>query len=522
MKRNHKLALLLAVLVTVGCASVPTADAQRAKFQYMDTILTCAGTGCQNPIQCRANDPDSFLFCGPTGAVISYSETAATCADFECTIEVDGLECESGGCIDAGEIGGDLTAGSVVFADGTGLQEDNSNLFWDDSNNRLGIGLATPADALDVDGNVRINPTGGGSYELRFMEGVDYVGFKAPAALTGKQIWTLPDADGAAGDIIETDGSGVLDWVGFTVGSVVFADGTGLQEDNANLFWDDSNNRLGLGTTSPAKDFHIVRDGAAAFMQLDSYGTNTQLRGRMAGGTEGSPAATPINSILFAFSANGHTGSAFTTAKGLAAFEAEELFSGTNQGTRFTLDTTAAGGTTRTEKLRIQGDGNVGIGTSSPESTLSIGTVADATDSYIQIDSESGSPPSGDCDADTERAREIFDHTNLVRCTCGGAAEGWLCSSPAGSSSVTRTTSASYNVLAADRHIFADSDSTAITVNLQAGTDGRYLRIGNVGTSGNDVTIDGNGGETVRGAATQIISDGEILILVFETTEGWW
>lgn len=44
-----------------------------------------------------------------------------------------------------------FTAGSVVFAGASGVySQDNANLFWDDSNNRLGIKTATPAYALDV------------------------------------------------------------------------------------------------------------------------------------------------------------------------------------------------------------------------------------------------------------------------------------------------------------------------------------------------------------------------------------
>lgn len=44
-----------------------------------------------------------------------------------------------------------LTAGSVLFA-GTGglVSQDNANLFWDDTNNRLGIGTATPQVTLEV------------------------------------------------------------------------------------------------------------------------------------------------------------------------------------------------------------------------------------------------------------------------------------------------------------------------------------------------------------------------------------
>lgn len=47
------------------------------------------------------------------------------------------------------------TAGSVLFAGTSGiLQQDNAGLFWDDSNNRLGIGTATPSNVLSFSGSV--------------------------------------------------------------------------------------------------------------------------------------------------------------------------------------------------------------------------------------------------------------------------------------------------------------------------------------------------------------------------------
>lgn len=46
------------------------------------------------------------------------------------------------------------TQGSVLFAGVGGvLQQDNANFFWDDANNRLGIGNAAPTEKLDVTGN---------------------------------------------------------------------------------------------------------------------------------------------------------------------------------------------------------------------------------------------------------------------------------------------------------------------------------------------------------------------------------
>jgi hypothetical protein len=45
-----------------------------------------------------------------------------------------------------------LTSGSVLFSNGTTIAQDNANLFFDDANNRLGIGTATPTSRLDVIG----------------------------------------------------------------------------------------------------------------------------------------------------------------------------------------------------------------------------------------------------------------------------------------------------------------------------------------------------------------------------------
>jgi hypothetical protein len=45
-----------------------------------------------------------------------------------------------------------LTSGSVLFSNGTTIAQKNAQLFWDDTNNRLGIGTATPASTLQVVG----------------------------------------------------------------------------------------------------------------------------------------------------------------------------------------------------------------------------------------------------------------------------------------------------------------------------------------------------------------------------------
>ena len=79
-----------------------------------------------------------------------------------------------------------------------------------------------------------------------------------------------------------------------------------------------------------------------------------------------------------------------------------------------------------------------------------------------------------------------------------------------------------YTVLAADHILFCDTDGGAITANLPAGIEGENYKLINVGTSGNDLTIDGSGAETVYGSATAVLADGEVIDIHYSATQGWW
>lgn len=71
------------------------------------------------------------------------------------TQTIDGVRIINANYINGVDISG-LTAGSVLFSDGSSLAEDNSNLFWDDTNNRLGIGTASPQEKLSVEGIINV------------------------------------------------------------------------------------------------------------------------------------------------------------------------------------------------------------------------------------------------------------------------------------------------------------------------------------------------------------------------------
>ncbi len=143
----------------------------------------------------------------------------------------------------------------------------------------FGIGDISPAALLTVgNGDLFQVDTSGNTIlqnqaDLRFgdSDGTNYVAFQAPTTVGTNVVWTLPNADASGcfqsngtGTIsISSCGSGSMAIGGSitsaTQGSVLFAGASGvLQQDNANFFWDDTNNRLAIGNASPSANLHIT------------------------------------------------------------------------------------------------------------------------------------------------------------------------------------------------------------------------------------------------------------------------
>jgi hypothetical protein len=101
--------------------------------------------------------------------------------------------------------------------------------------------------------------------------------------LTTQVTGTLPVANGGTGTA-----------TAFTTGSVVFAGASGVYtQDNANLFWDDTNNRLGVGTASPAYTFDV--SGIARAFENASAGTSNLVSAN----TSTANNTTKYTSLLF-------------------------------------------------------------------------------------------------------------------------------------------------------------------------------------------------------------------------------
>ena len=136
-------------------------------------------------------------------------------------------------------------------------------------------GVTWGTNALNLDTTVITNGTWQGG---TIQSGYGGTGLTTFAAANNALYSTSASALAAGTLPVAAGGTGTT--TAFTAGSVLFAGTSGTySQDNANFFWDDTNNRLGIGTTSPATRIQISNDSttlsANNFITIQNRGTNT-------------------------------------------------------------------------------------------------------------------------------------------------------------------------------------------------------------------------------------------------------
>src|SRR3989339_354245 len=186
---------------------------------------------------------------------------------------------------------------------------DASNLFTILENGNVGIGSSTPNSLLSIGDNININASGvitGGTWQGapvgltygglggNFNSSTGYLYVAGGTTIATSTIY-IGNTDLNAGTGLTLSGNtinldeftmGTTD-TDATLGSIFFA-GTGgaMQQDNANLFWDDTNNRLGIGTTTPFYTLtvegtvgngilNIASSSGNSYVQIDKNGLTT-------------------------------------------------------------------------------------------------------------------------------------------------------------------------------------------------------------------------------------------------------
>jgi hypothetical protein len=143
-------------------------------------------------------------------------------------------------------------AGAIQFSNGSAFASDAANFFWDDTNNRLGLGTATPTSLLNLSGSSEATPSGttGGILNI--------IGSATNALIMGS-LSTSP-----FGLYIQGGGSGVYPLLLNPNGSNV---GIATTDPTAKL------HIKGSGTTSGTTSLLVQNSAGAASLQVTDNGS---------------------------------------------------------------------------------------------------------------------------------------------------------------------------------------------------------------------------------------------------------
>jgi hypothetical protein len=244
-----------------------------------------------------------------------------------------------------------LTSGSVLFSNGTTIAQDNANLFWDDTNNRLGIGTATPTHGLNVyttvaDTGILLDSNTNPAFIIK-RGGVERLKLTASGSIgtingLGNGLAFQTDSvermrfstTGNALINTGTDNGGKLQIKAPGALSTDIALRVRNSADSADLMLVNGLGNVGIGTASPLVKLHVVGTGESEVRVSENTNNNY---------------ITLYQQALTSYLIAGRTGA--TSVQPLAIY---------------------TGGS---ERMRIQADGNVGIGTTAPATKLDVNGV---------------------------------------------------------------------------------------------------------------------------------------------------
>jgi hypothetical protein len=151
-----------------------------------------------------------------------------------------------------------LTANKVMVGNGTSGVLTPTNLHWDNSNSRLGIGTASPGRTLDVNGNLAFKTSLSGE-----MSGTG--GLIAFTQADNNAYWiNITNNNNTGRFICGVEGAAGATFTGSSANSAFFGSNAGdlhIISDGAIRQTIKSTGDVGIGTASPSEKLHVVGDG---------------------------------------------------------------------------------------------------------------------------------------------------------------------------------------------------------------------------------------------------------------------
>lgn len=172
---------------------------------------------------------------------------------------------------------------------------------------------------------------------------------------------------------------------------------------------------VGIGTNNPTSLLEISKEWAApATTNLlhtsTSYNDTSRLSIRRSNGTASSPTAVLAGDAIGNLNFRGHDGSAFSSSgRGVIYAIATENYAPTAQGTGLGFQTTPNGGTSAVDRLYINENGNVGIGTTNPSQILHV--LGQTTDTRLKVTNGSATSSSNTSSLDLSAMSSTQERT---------------------------------------------------------------------------------------------------------------